>query len=146
MCQETSPILYTFGSLISAFYWIMFILCSTFLVKIKLNQKENGGGGGAKSSGGGAAGGGGPAAVTEEVGSEGWFKGIFEEVSDDMKAIDSDKVASLLSQLGMNVTDDDVSKIIDDYDEDGVGEIAYSDLWAYYQKSSGGGDDKNKDD
>ena len=56
--------------------------------------------------------------------------------------IEGEKVGSLLSSLGLDADEDTVNKIIDDFDADGIGEIAFDDLWGYYQKNG----NKRKDD
>jgi len=104
------------------------------LINIKLGTKK--GGGSNKYAATSVAGGG----VEEAVGSEGYFKGIFEEVSDDMKAIESDKLGLLLSQLQMPADDDTVTKIMDKYDADGSGEISYTDMLLYYQDNHSNAD------
>lgn len=134
VCTETSPILYSFSILISVVYWIMFITIVAYLVKIKLILKRGGGGGGAKYSAGGD--GGGAASSQHEKGSEGWFREKFENVSGDSKVIESADVGTLLSQCELTVGEDALSKLLDDLDGRGSGDIGFLDLWGYYQKNS----------
>ncbi|GMH81584.1 hypothetical protein TL16_g08978 [Triparma laevis f. inornata] len=114
----------------------MFVFIIIALVKIKLKQRKFGKAGGKYGAGGG--GGGQRATIVAKkakVGSEDWFREVFEEESDGMDTLEAEKLSKLLEKLGLEVPEDEITSITDILDLEGTGEVGFTATWSWYQKT-----------
>ena len=104
---ESGAVFLGFVMFLQVSYWLMFVFIIIALVKLKLKQRKLSKSG-AKYSGGG---GGQRATIrqTQKVGTEDWFREIFEEESDGMDTLEVEKLAKLFEKLGLDVPEEEVS-------------------------------------
>ncbi|GMH83423.1 hypothetical protein TrVE_jg4901 [Triparma verrucosa] len=130
---ESGAVFLGFVMFLQVSYWLMFVFIIIALVKIKLKQRTLSKSG-AKYSGGG---GGQRATIrqTQKVGTEDWFREIFEEESDGMDTLEVEKLAKLFEKLGLDVPEEEITAVTDVLDLEGTGEVGFTATWSWYTKT-----------
>ncbi len=123
---DADSLLISVGIFLQIVYWIIVIVCAISLVMIKLSSRKGAG-----------------KAYTVKVskkgevkpGSEQWFKEKFEDETEGLDVLESDNLGRLLTALRISMSDSQVSSTVDLLDVDGTGEIQYSAMWNWFEKT-----------